>query len=144
MSNVNASNPTSHDQNANAPVTNTPVVTNTGTVSDAQRPLNPGLYAPDPAAPPPRDLTLSEIAAELMDPPLDMHYPQGKVTLNITWAVAKAGKERFERTSLNHRHSLSQDDDLYVRGISLGLSTEVLQWLRYGEEELELDASHFQ
>jgi hypothetical protein len=140
MSDSNSTN----GQAINGPIASPPVADASAVANTPDRPLNPGLYAPNPAAPALRELTLFEIVAELMNPPQDMRYPPGKVTLNITWAVGKAGKERFERTALNHRHSLKQDDDLYVLGVSAGLSNEVCQWLRYGEDEFVLDVSHFQ
>ncbi|KAF2792645.1 hypothetical protein K505DRAFT_338522 [Melanomma pulvis-pyrius CBS 109.77] len=108
-----------------------------------QVPLNPGLYAPDPAAPVPGNDSIFAIATQLMNPPEDFRHVDNNFTIYITWAVGVAGPERFERTSLNHRHSLLQNDDLYLRGLEAGLSEEVREWLRYGQEKLSLPASHF-
>jgi len=108
-----------------------------------QAPLNPGLYAPDLAAPFPRDLSIFEIATILMNPPEEFQLSTGMVTIDIDWAVGKAGRERFEMSPLEHRLSLIQTDELYSRGEEFGISPEVLKWLRGGEKTLELPASHF-
>jgi hypothetical protein len=108
-----------------------------------QDPLNPGLYAPDPAAHVPRDLSVFEIAAILMDPPEEFRLSPGMVTIDIDWVVGKAGRERFEMSPLEYRLSLIQTDELYLRGEEVGISPEVLKWLRGGEKSLTLPASHF-
>jgi hypothetical protein len=142
---------------SNASAVNNPATTNTslasanqGVASSApagsaaqQAPLNPGLYAPDPATPFPRDLSVFEIATILMNPPQEFRLSPGMVTIDIDWAVGKAGRERFEMSLLDHRLSLVQTDELYSRGEEVGISTEVLKWLRGGKKTLELPASHF-
>lgn len=107
-----------------------------------QAPLQPGLYAPDPAAPP-QVTTLTDVVTRLMTPPQELYNGDGTVTLTITWAVGVAGPERFERTPLARRHSLVQDDELRERGVAAGLSQEIMDWLRSGDETLTLPESHF-
>lgn len=140
-STVNNSHGSNSNANSNVNATTTGSIVANATTQ--QLPLNPGLYAPDPAAPPPVNLTLFEIVGRLMNPPAEYRDDNGNVTLWITWVVGVAGVERFEQSPLGHRHSLLQSDDLYVHGEVAGLSKEILQWLRYGEDSLVLPASHF-
>lgn len=79
-----------------------------------------------------------------MEPPNCLYSFDGQqVTLNITWAVGVIGRERFEPVPLSRGLSLRQDDELRTRGVEWGLSQQIADWLRSGEETLVLPASHF-
>jgi hypothetical protein len=79
-----------------------------------------------------------------MRPPLYLYSNNRQaVTLTINWAVGVAGPERFERRGTNDRYFLCGGDELDEQGEAAGLSSEVMEWLKYGEETLKLPAEHF-
>ena len=79
-----------------------------------------------------------------MEPPECLYSEDGQqVTLNITWAVGVIGRERFEPVPLGRRLSLRQQDELRTRGVEFGLSQQIADWLRSGDETLVLPAGHF-
>ncbi|KAF2134086.1 hypothetical protein P153DRAFT_353290 [Dothidotthia symphoricarpi CBS 119687] len=124
-----------------------PVVWSNSIDNNGQSPLRElsrGLYAPALDGGDLPDDSLSATIRRLMSPPQGLYSADGRsVTLYINWAVGVVGVERFEPTPLARRLSLRQDDALRERGVSLGLSKEILEWLRQGEEMLTLPASHF-
>ncbi|KAF3044602.1 hypothetical protein E8E12_002005 [Didymella heteroderae] len=124
-----AGNDSNHHRNGSDPVGRTP---------------DPGLYAPPLHNSAEPDDSLRAIIDRLMMPP-DFLYSEGgqEVTLNVTWAVGVVGRERFEATPLGRRLSLRQDDELRTQGVEWGLSEEIADWLRYGEDTLVLPTSHF-
>jgi hypothetical protein len=80
-----------------------------------------------------------------MNPPPPFYNNEHQtVTLTINWAVGVAGPERFERHGAERRYLLSRGDELGEQGEAAGLSSEILEWLKHGEETLTLPVEHFQ
>ncbi|KAF2876152.1 hypothetical protein BDV95DRAFT_590327 [Massariosphaeria phaeospora] len=123
------------------------LVFETGTTPvSPRRPLNPGLYAPDPANPAPEPATtVADVVYRLMHPDQSLYSEDGTtVTLTIIWAVLVAGPERFGLTTPpDGRHSLDEADYLHHYGRFYGLSPQIWEWLTGGEDTLTLPASHF-
>jgi hypothetical protein len=102
-----------------------------------------GLYAPNISGRNLPDDSIAGIVARLMSPPEYLYSEDFRdVTLTITWAVGVAGQERFDRLPHDGRHALSLDDDL-CGGEAYGLSEEILDWLKGGQDTLTLPATHF-
>jgi hypothetical protein len=100
-----------------------------------------GLYSPNISGGNLADDSIAGIVHRLMSPPEYLYSEDYRdVTLTITWAVGVAGQERFN--SLQGRHALSLDDDL-CGGEAYGLSEEILNWLKGGEDTLTLPSTHF-
>jgi hypothetical protein len=100
-----------------------------------------GLYSPNISGGNLADDSIAGIVHRLMSPPECLYSEDYRdVTLTITWAVGVAGQERFN--SLQGRHALSLDDDL-CGGEAYGLSEEILNWLKGGEDTLTLLSTHF-
>jgi hypothetical protein len=79
-----------------------------------------------------------------MNPPEYLRDNESQtVTLTITWAVGIAGPERFQLLPHLDRLVLQGQDELRERGEEAGLSTDIMDWLKGGEDTLTLPASHF-
>jgi hypothetical protein len=104
-----------------------------------------GLYAPNVSGSAlPDDDSIAGIVARLMSPPSYFYNDDRQtITITINWAVGVAGPERFERRGTDGRYFLSGGDELEEQGGAAGLSSEILDWLKYGEETLTLPVEHF-
>jgi hypothetical protein len=79
-----------------------------------------------------------------MSPPKYFHNDDRRtITITINWAVGVAGPERFERRGTDGRYFLSGGDELEEQGGAAGLSGDILDWLKYGQETLTLPVEHF-
>ncbi|PVI00404.1 hypothetical protein DM02DRAFT_728607 [Periconia macrospinosa] len=101
-----------------------------------------------PPAPPPSTPTTQQIVNRLMNPPQAArtynkdHTP---VTLSMIWVVNFVGVEHFQTSTTSGRHVLRPNDPLAVQGADLGLSSEILTWLKEGDDNnITLPTSHFQ
>jgi hypothetical protein len=104
-----------------------------------------GLYAPNLSGGVLPDDSVAGIVARLMSPPPPFYNNEHQsVTLTINWAVGVAGPERFERHGAAGRYFLNRGDELGEQGEATGLSSEILEWLKHGEETLTLPVEHFQ
>lgn len=105
----------------------------------------PGLYAPSLANDNFPDDSISGIVARLMNPPSWLYNSDDQTyTFTINWVVGVAGQERFERLPHQDRYVLRREDELREQGEEAGLSTEIMDWLKGGEETLTLPANHFE
>ncbi|KAF2463503.1 uncharacterized protein BDR25DRAFT_362676 [Lindgomyces ingoldianus] len=127
-----------------------PDLANTGYSSSESAPEigpAPGLYAPSLVQQIiSQDDSLQNIVHRLMNPPQWLYSPDGAtVTLRINWAVGVVGVEHFDYVEDpdTDRHSLCLDSELATNGLELGLSEVVLAWLKDGEDNLVLPATHF-
>lgn len=80
-----------------------------------------------------------------MNPPEYLYNSEDQTyTLPINWVVGVAGPERFERLPYQDRYVLRREDELREQGEEAGLSADIMDWLKGGEETLTLPASHFE
>ncbi|KAH7401733.1 hypothetical protein DE146DRAFT_754350 [Phaeosphaeria sp. MPI-PUGE-AT-0046c] len=105
----------------------------------------PGLYAPSLTNDNFPDDSIPGIVARLMNPPVWLYNTEDHTyTFTINWVVGVAGPERFERLPFQERYVLRREDELRERGKEVGLSAEIIDWLKGGEETLTLPANHFE